>query len=86
MTAAGSIRGGTALRDMARLHDLHIWPMSTTDTALTVHLVMPGGHPGDVFLRRAADGLEHSFGIEHATFQIEVTHESACRLAPDHVV
>src|SRR6185437_602635 len=35
---------------VARVHHLHIWPMSTTETALTAHLVMPAGHPGDAFL------------------------------------
>ena len=54
------------------VHDLHIWPMSTTETALTAHLVMPGGYPGDTFLRDLAHELGHDFGIEHATVQVEV--------------
>jgi len=37
---------------VASLHDLHVWPMSTTETALTCHLVMPGGHPGDAFIHK----------------------------------
>ena len=37
------------LPGVVELHDLHIWPVSTTDTALICHLVMPGGHPGDAF-------------------------------------
>ena len=53
------------------VHDLHIWPMSTTETALTTHLVIPSGHPGDVFLRELAHELEHDFRIGHATVQIE---------------
>ena len=53
------------------LHDLHIWPMSTTETALTAHLVMPGGHPGDTFLQDVAAGLERDHHIGHATIQIE---------------
>ncbi|WP_284124542.1 cation diffusion facilitator family transporter [Parerythrobacter aestuarii] len=52
------------------VHDLHIWPMSTTETALTAHLVMPGGH-GDAFLRELAHDLEHRFGINHMTVQVE---------------
>jgi cobalt-zinc-cadmium efflux system protein len=67
-------------------HDLHIWPISTTETALTCHLVMPGGHPGDAFTRCAAEALHERFGIGHATLQIEVSHETECALAPEHVV
>jgi cobalt-zinc-cadmium efflux system protein len=53
------------------VHDLHIWPMSTTEAALTAHLVMPSGHPGDVFLRELAHELEHDFAIGHTTVQVE---------------
>lgn len=54
------------------LHDLHIWPMSTTETALTAHLVMPeGSDQPDVLLRRISRELHERFGIEHATVQIE---------------
>jgi cobalt-zinc-cadmium efflux system protein len=71
---------------VGRLHDLHIWPMSTTETALTVHLVMPGGHPGDAFLVETARALAARFAIGHATLQIEVSEATACMLEPDHVV
>jgi cobalt-zinc-cadmium efflux system protein len=71
---------------VSAVHDLHIWPMSTTETALTAHLVVPAGHPGDEFLAIAATGLRHRFGIGHATLQIEISAETACHLAPDHVV
>jgi cobalt-zinc-cadmium efflux system protein len=60
--------------------------MSTTETALTAHLVFPGGHPGDGFLLRAASELKRRFGIGHTTLQIEIDEETACHLAPDHVV
>lgn len=53
------------------VHDLHIWPMSTTETALTAHLVMPGGSSGDSFLRQLAHDLEHRFDIHHITVQVE---------------
>lgn len=67
------------------VHDLHIWPMSTTETALTAHLVIPSGHPGDAFLHELAHELDHDFGIGHATIQVETTPET-CALHPDGVV
>lgn len=71
---------------VARLHDLHIWPISTTETALTCHLVMPDGHPGDAFLMEIARELKDRFSIGHSTVQIETSEETACILAPDEVV
>lgn len=65
---------------VAAIHDLHIWPMSTTETALTAHLEMPSGHPGDTALHRMAEELAERFGIDHATIQIELGGEQ-CRLA-----
>ena len=59
------------------VHDLHIWPMSTTETALTAHLVMPAGYPGDGFLRDVAHELEHSHRIGHPTIRVETTR-AAC--------
>ena len=69
---------------VSAVHDLHIWPMSTTETALTAHLVVPGGHPGDGFLHALAHDLEHDFGIGHATVQVET--EAECVLEPAGVV
>ncbi len=71
---------------VAALHDLHIWPISTTETALTVHLVMPGGHPGDAALMACCSGLRSKFGIGHATLQVEIDETTICALAPEHVV
>ena len=68
------------------VHDLHIWPMSTTENALTSHLVMPDGHPGDAFLHDLASDLAKRFRIIHATVQIEIDPHMACALAPDEVV
>ena len=62
-----------ALPGVVGVHDLHIWPMSTTETALTAHLVMPQGHPGDAFLRDVAHDLEHHHRIGHPTIQIETS-------------
>ena len=53
------------------VHHVHIWPISTTANALTAHLVMPGGHPGDSFLSAVRDLVETEFGIHHATLQVE---------------
>jgi cobalt-zinc-cadmium efflux system protein len=71
---------------VAGVHDLHIWAMSTTEAALTCHLVMPGGHPGDGFLHRLAEDLAHRFRIGHSTAQIETDPAAVCALAPDEVV
>ncbi|MEO5865629.1 MAG: cation diffusion facilitator family transporter [Sphingomonas sp.] len=60
------------LPGVARVHHVHIWPMSTTDTVLTAHLVMPGGHPGDAFLQGTAAMLHERFAIGHATLQVEL--------------
>ena len=69
------------------VHDLHIWGMSTTETAMTAHLVMPGGHPGDAFIAELADRMDHDLGIAHATLQVETgSGAQPCALAPDHVV
>jgi cobalt-zinc-cadmium efflux system protein len=73
------------LPGVARLHDLHIWPMSTTETALTAHLVMPGGHPGDAFLASTQQQLAHDFAIGHATLQIELSEDADCGMGPRHV-
>ena len=76
-----------ALPGVAGLHDLHIWGMSTTETALTCHLIMPAGHPGDAVLNAIAQQLHHRFAIEHATIQIELADtDEACVLTPEHIV
>jgi len=76
-----------ALPGVAAIHDLHIWGMSTTETALTCHLVMPGGHPGDAALGHIARELEQRFGIHHATIQIELgDSDEVCALTPEGVV
>ena len=78
---ADAVRGSlTALPGVARVHDLHIWPMSTTESALTAHLVMPDGHPGDTFLTELQHRLSHDFGIDHMTVQIELGDGAECRM------
>ena len=68
---------------VSAVHDLHIWGMSTTESALTAHLVVPAGVPGDVFLTDLAQQLERRFRIHHATIQIE-TGAAECTLQMDH--
>ncbi|MBV9824377.1 MAG: cation transporter [Alphaproteobacteria bacterium] len=75
------------LPGVAATHDLHIWGMSTTETALTCHLVMPGGHPGDAALTQVARDLAVRFGIHHTTIQIELADtDEVCALTPESVV
>lgn len=65
---ADYLRGRPGVLD---IHDLHVWGMSTTETALTVHLVMPEGPPADAFLDEIAEGLQEHFRIGHSTLQVE---------------
>lgn len=69
----------SGLPGVAAVHDLHIWGMSTTESALTAHLVMPAGAPGDAFLQEIAHELEDHFGIHHTTIQVERNAED-CRV------
>lgn len=71
---------------VAEIHDLHIWSMSTTETALTAHLVTPAGFPGDVFTADLARQLKERFQIDHPTIQIETSAAIDCALEPDDVV
>jgi cobalt-zinc-cadmium efflux system protein len=74
-----------ALPEVVSVHDLHIWPMSTTETALTAHLEMPNGNVGDEFLHQVCQYLHDQFKIEHCTIQIE-QNAKACSLAPEENV
>lgn len=68
---------------VSAVHDLHIWPMSTTETALTAHLVLPAGYPGPSFAAGLADRLKQKFGIDHTTIQIEIDECGGCTLHGD---
>lgn len=70
----------SSLPEVSEVHDLHVWAMSTSEIALTAHLVVRDGHPGDDFLNRIADELHQDFAIEHTTIQIE-TGDLTCVLA-----
>lgn len=69
------------------VHDLHIWALSTTETALTVHLVKPAAQADDDWLYDVSHELAHRFGIDHPTIQVETgAGARACRLASDEVI
>lgn len=75
------------LPNVAEVHDLHIWGMSTTEVALTAHLVRPGAPLDDGLLTRVAHELSERYGIAHSTIQIEAGDPAhPCRLAPAEVV
>jgi cobalt-zinc-cadmium efflux system protein len=77
----------SGLDGVSDVHDLHIWAMSTTETALTAHLVRPGAGVDDRFLADVCMELSQRFGIGHATLQIESGDPAhPCRLAPQDVV
>ncbi len=83
-----AVRGFLASRPgVCEVHDLHIWGMSTVDSALSAHLVMPAGSPGDAFLSRVCADLARDFRIGHATLQIESGDPAhPCSLRPENVV
>jgi cobalt-zinc-cadmium efflux system protein len=61
-----------SLPGVVNVHDLHIWAMSTSQIALTVHLVIPEGQRGDAFIEEIRESLLDKFDIEHPTIQIEM--------------
>jgi cobalt-zinc-cadmium efflux system protein len=68
------------LAGVETVHDLHIWPLSTTETALTAHLVAPEAVSTDGLIEAARKMLHDRFGIEHCTLQVERVHleDTAC--------
>ncbi|AGU49112.1 cation efflux protein [Variovorax paradoxus B4] len=74
-----------ALPGVARVHDLHVWAMGTSEIAMTAHLVMPEGHADDAFLQRATGQLHDRFGIEHVTLQVmRVPFTTPCARSDDN--
>lgn len=83
----GEVRAFLSSQDgVVAVHDLHVWPISTTETALTAHLVMPDGLTADRFLHEIAHELHHRFGIGHPTIQIETAGGAECALESEMVV
>jgi cobalt-zinc-cadmium efflux system protein len=77
----------TSLPSVLEVHDLHVWGMSTTEAALTAHLVMATPTASDALLNQVAEELHHRFGIEHTTLQLECGDPAyPCVLAPAEVV
>ncbi|MBO0699036.1 MAG: cation transporter [Zavarzinella sp.] len=68
------------LPGIVAVHDLHVWAMSTTEAALTVHLVKPDGRLDDGLLCCVTEDLRAKFGIAHATIQLEQAADHACGL------
>ncbi len=68
-----------SLDEVLSFHDLHIWAMSTTETALTVHIVTGSDIDQDRFIRQVCDVLSDRFSIQHTTIQIEHAGEEECR-------
>lgn len=84
VAVAACLRNQTGVTEV---HDLHVWAMSTTETALTAHLVMPAGHPGDTAMEAMAHVLAHEFAITHPTLQIEFEkHDHGCQMAFPNVI
>lgn len=76
-----------ALPGVVEIHDLHVWGLSTTETALTAHLVRDGSGDPDGLIEQACDLLRDEFGIGHATLQLETAVSAeACELRPETVV
>jgi cobalt-zinc-cadmium efflux system protein len=95
--ALDAVPEGIAMDDVRRyleslpgviaVHDLHVWALSTTQTALTAHLVKPDAAIDDAFLAKACEELRHRFTIHHATLQLEKGDDAhPCALAPENVV
>jgi cobalt-zinc-cadmium efflux system protein len=83
----GEVRAWLAAQPgVEEIHDLHIWALSTTETALTAHVIRPANDDADNFLHATCEALSRRFNIGHATLQVETDAETACRLAPAGVV
>lgn len=84
---AGAVRAFLCAQPgVSEVHDLHIWAMSTTENALTAHVVMPDGYPGDAVLDAVTARLREDFSIHHCTLQVEqgTTHHHCALQGHEH--
>ncbi len=70
----------TGLENVSQIHDLHVWPMSTTEVALSVHLIIAAGSLESDFLSKLQRHLHDRFSIEHSTIQVERQDGGPCML------
>ncbi len=75
-----------SLDGVVDVHDLHIWPMSTTETALTVHLGVGKNVNTDMLIKIIADKMQKDFDIVHVTIQTELENRNDCKQKPDTVI
>ncbi|WP_232364748.1 cation diffusion facilitator family transporter [Desulfosalsimonas propionicica] len=80
---AGIKRYLTSLENVIKIHDLHVWAMSTTEVALSVHVIVKDGALENDFLPKLQQQLHDRFGIEHSTIQIEKQDDASCMLNKD---
>jgi cobalt-zinc-cadmium efflux system protein len=77
---AGIKRYLTSLENVSQIHDLHVWPLSTTEVALSVHLIMVDDSLNNDFLPKLQQQLHDRFSIEHSTIQVERQCDGPCML------
>jgi len=77
---AGIKRYLTSLENVSQIHDLHVWPMSTTEVALSVHLIIVNDSLDNDFLPKLQQQLREHFSIEHSTVQVERQDDGPCML------
>ena len=80
---AGIKRYLTSLKNVSQIHDLHVWPMSTTEVALSVHLIIVDDSLNNDFLPKLQQQLHDRFSIEHSTIQVERQCDGPCMLNKD---
>lgn len=70
----------TKLENVSQIHDLHVWPLSTTEVALTVHLTIVSAELKNGYLSSIQQQLQDRFGIQHSTIQVEKLEDDSCLL------